>query len=369
MSLEAAKLTTYSRQDKITAASTIEYFGLFDPLRAFLAFAVFVSHSELIPSPIENLGGTAVRVFFALSGFLVGGILLESAQRDNYWRGIPRFYFNRCIRIWIPYYCLIASYIALMLLRGFWSDELETRLIPLLTYTHNWANEIMGFSEVVRPIDHSWSLAVEEQFYLLCPLIIGLVRNRVVSIFAMGGLILASSFLLEENYFSAICLGVAAAAVHQIVSPVAWNWIRWTSLIIGPPLMTLLLTGGIPRIELLVAIASVMIVVGLSKNKTKSPGFYLLGGMSYSFYLFHWIGLYIATPIARLFMESHFLYVRAIIAFFIAVSISYASVKFLEWPLIARRNNIAARHPWLVNGSAIFAVLLTTFGFVWLSLR
>lgn len=365
MSSEAVRTDVYACPTKITAASTIEYFGFFDPLRALLAVAVFLSHSGLLPTSLESLGGFAVQLFFALSGFLVGGLLLASSEHPEYWRKIPRFYFNRCVRIWVPYYLLIVSYIFLVIARGYWSDEIETRLIPLLTYTHNWANYVMGLSEAVRPINHAWSLAVEEQFYLFCPLIIGIVRNRIVLITLMLSLALVLSVSFHVHYYTAIFLGVAAAATHHLVSPKTWFWMRWVSLLIGVPLLMALLFAGRHKMELSVALASVMVVVGLSKSQSKTPIFYLLGAMSYSFYLFHWLGLYIATPIAKL-MESHFIYLKAAIGFLIAVGISYASVKFIEWPLLTRRNEIATIAPQLVPLSAALAMLVTITGIIWL---
>lgn len=357
---------THTYSNKISAASTIEYFGLFDPLRALLAVAVFLSHSGLLPHSLENLGGFAVQVFFALSGFLVGGLLLESSKHPSYWRNIPRFYFNRCVRIWVPYFLLIACYILLVIARGYWSEEFEKRLIPLLTYTHNWANYAMGLSEAVRPINHAWSLAVEEQFYLFCPLIIGFIRSRILLITLMLGLALALSLLVDVHYYTAIFCGVAAAALHQITSIRTWSRIRWVSLVVGTPLLIVLLFTGHHKTELTVVLASVMIVVGLSKNHIKTPTFYLLGAMSYSFYLFHWLGLYLATPVAEL-AGSHFIYLKAAIGFALAVGISYASVKFIEWPLLSRRNEIATRAPLLVPLSALTAILLTTSGIIWLT--
>ena len=66
----------------------------FDWLRFVLAALVVASHAHLG----ERLGTLAVDVLFALSGWLIGGILLRSARAE-----LPRFFFNRATRIWIPY--------------------------------------------------------------------------------------------------------------------------------------------------------------------------------------------------------------------------------------------------------------------------
>jgi peptidoglycan/LPS O-acetylase OafA/YrhL len=65
-------------------------------------------------------------VFFALSGFLIGGILLNSDAKD-----VPRFYFNRSTRIWIPYAIAIALLLTVTLLKQGWPD---TKMWEFFTY-------------------------------------------------------------------------------------------------------------------------------------------------------------------------------------------------------------------------------------------
>src|SRR5260370_40912284 len=76
------------------------YYPAFDYLRIVLATVVAVGHSGL--SIWEQAGGYSVQVFFALSGWLIGNMLLGDRSDD-----LPRFYFNRAARIWIPYFVAI----------------------------------------------------------------------------------------------------------------------------------------------------------------------------------------------------------------------------------------------------------------------
>src|SRR6266508_6836356 len=81
-------------------AAKLSSYPLFDWLRFVLASAVVLGHTKIITwSPAGNL---SVQVFFALSGWLIGGILLET-KRDE----LPRFFFNRTTRIWLPYFFAI----------------------------------------------------------------------------------------------------------------------------------------------------------------------------------------------------------------------------------------------------------------------
>ena len=80
---------------------THDSFPLFDWLRFILASVVALSHEGLFVW--DRAGNLAVQIFFALSGWLIGGILLRTERT-----GLPRFYFNRATRIWIPYFGAIA---------------------------------------------------------------------------------------------------------------------------------------------------------------------------------------------------------------------------------------------------------------------
>lgn len=87
-----------------------QYYPWFDWLRALLAIAVMFTHEGL--SPWNQSGNFAVQVFFALSGWLIGGILLKISLKD-----LPRFYFNRALRIWAPYYIALLLLITASLLK------------------------------------------------------------------------------------------------------------------------------------------------------------------------------------------------------------------------------------------------------------
>jgi peptidoglycan/LPS O-acetylase OafA/YrhL len=121
-----------------------------------------------------DLGWIGVQLFFVLSGFLITGILLETRDAPNYYRG---FLIRRALRIFPLYYgVLIVAYaIAPHVVTppaGHGAHQ-----IWLWTYLENFA-EPYGRGEPVFP--HFWSLAVEEQFYVLWPLIVWLVGRRGV---------------------------------------------------------------------------------------------------------------------------------------------------------------------------------------------
>jgi peptidoglycan/LPS O-acetylase OafA/YrhL len=130
-------------------------------------------------------GATGVDLFFILSGFLIGGILMDQRDSDNYFKA---FYIRRCCRILPPYLLLLASYLILKsLLGGYsaqaWFKELFTEGgVPFwanLTFCQNYVSAITGH---YNPdwLNVNWSLAMEEQFYLVLPLAIWLLRPSLL---------------------------------------------------------------------------------------------------------------------------------------------------------------------------------------------
>ena len=123
------------------------------------------------------LGATGVDLFFVLSGFLITGILLDSRRRPDYFR---RFYFRRALRIFPLYY--LTLFVLLILLPIAFNDRttldsIEGDSIHLWMYTSNlamaWDNR-WSFGA----LEHFWSLAIEEQFYLIWPIVVFYVSPR-----------------------------------------------------------------------------------------------------------------------------------------------------------------------------------------------
>jgi peptidoglycan/LPS O-acetylase OafA/YrhL len=115
-----------------------------------------------------------VDLFFALSGFLITGILFDALHSKHFLRN---FYGRRCVRIFPLYYLALATLAAMSIPYAIQWNGYEW---PLLTYLQNTPLWI-GHS-VPHPLSdftgHLWSLALEEQFYLFWPLLVLLIRDR-----------------------------------------------------------------------------------------------------------------------------------------------------------------------------------------------
>lgn len=273
-----------------------QYFPAFDWMRLVLAMTVALSHDGV---PMDhNAPNFAVQIFFALSGWLIGGILFDS-KKEN----LPRFYFNRATRIWAPYYFSVALIFAVSLLKEPLDWHWVEYLFYDLTYTHNWfisprILEIQSDLPLNGSTNHFWSLSVEEQFYLFAPiLILFLARGR--SILLWSGI--AALAVVFKTFYGAIALGVLAVALHRHFG----DWHLKSR-------MTLLLSAGLALCAVVyytaresyfyvAPIASVLIVLLLARPGRKNAIGSFVGGISYPLYLNHWVGIFAAHEIVQMF--------------------------------------------------------------------
>ena len=144
--------------------------------RFFAFFAVFLSHVQILVS-----GYLGVSAFFVLSGFLITPILL-SMKAETSSAYFIKFYGRRSIRIFPLYYFYLAA-IAFIFLVTKTTDEgsfyFFKNLPYAITYTFNFFHASSAFKHTDL-LSHFWSLAVEEQFYLLWPLLLFFIPNKFI---------------------------------------------------------------------------------------------------------------------------------------------------------------------------------------------
>jgi peptidoglycan/LPS O-acetylase OafA/YrhL len=148
---------------------------------AFHARVVFATTAEIpyFGFRLLGLGWSGVDLFFVLSGFLITGILVDSRDSSTYFR---TFYARRILRIFPLYFFYL--FLILVLSRQGWrwyaGEDLWQSADPwwYVTYLMNWKP---GAGSVDRSLSHLWSLAIEEQFYLVWPAVVWLVPRRRLS--------------------------------------------------------------------------------------------------------------------------------------------------------------------------------------------
>lgn len=185
----------------------------FDGLRAIAVGLVFAFHLGI---PGFSLGWIGVNLFFVLSGFLITRILVQTRGREDYFK---RFYIRRSLRIFPIYYLSFLAILTLAVLRGWKISDWPYYLF----YLQNWLLGISAFSPVFpSEFAHTWSLANEEQFYLLWPLVVRYCSPR-----ALYGVLFALIMVGPiSRYFAMAYTGnpfMAFSPLTSIVDPLAWG--------------------------------------------------------------------------------------------------------------------------------------------------
>lgn len=142
-----------------------------DGLRGIGALAILFYHTW--PTTFF-FGWTRVDLFFVLSGYLITSILLKNQLSCRF---LFVFWFRRALRIWPAYYLLLFILCVREILNNY-SLNLKA-VLSYVTFTQNvpyyWSGPILSFSSEAT---HTWALAIEEQFYLVWPLIMVIVGRR-----------------------------------------------------------------------------------------------------------------------------------------------------------------------------------------------
>lgn len=193
-----------------------------DGLRGLAAIAVVTAHyfGEVAHGiPALTIGWYSVDFFFVLSGFLMGSIILRRDRENGF---LKSFYLRRAARILPVYFLVVLATLALIrATQGHeWSDHAFPAPVYLLFLT-NFVMSATGSpgSEWLRP---TWTLSVEEQFYLVLPLMIMLTPKRLLG-YLLAILFLAAPVfrLLFQNHSQMAALTLLPARMDLLLSGVA----------------------------------------------------------------------------------------------------------------------------------------------------
>jgi peptidoglycan/LPS O-acetylase OafA/YrhL len=134
--------------------------------------------------PLFDRGWMGVDLFFVLSGFLISGILLDTRETPNYFKN---FYARRVLRIWPLYYCLLAlMFVVLPRVSASQGVAIFAKSSPWWAYPLFMQNFLLPLStDAAGPLGVTWSLAIEEQFYLVWPIIVRFLSRRQVALLAI----------------------------------------------------------------------------------------------------------------------------------------------------------------------------------------
>lgn len=360
--------------------------------RALAFFAIFFYHTTFMSTSHFGIKGgyLGIQAFFVLSGFLLTPILVEMKSNLNNKDFFIHFYGRRVLRIFPLYY----SYIAIVASLSFWTiykyghhnnviDRFIVQLPWLLTYTYDFFH-VSNYFQHTLLATHFWSLAIEEQFYLVWPLAIFFIQTNhlkrflllVIVVGPLMRILLAIIYnadilhisqtldlviyVLPFSHFDAFAVGgyfalygksrsnylVWAFILFVLLLGIITSWLSARQVYLGQlgygPFMkdSYKYVWGYSVVNLMFAYILVHV-----KNKSFIPALFenpllvYLGSISYGLYVFHFPMLWLVYSPMYDFPEA----VRALTTLLITVLISMVSYELMEKRFINLKDKYFSR--------------------------
>ena len=353
-----------------------KYLPSIDSLRALAVLAVIIYHVDVNYLPGGFLG---VDLFFVLSGYLISSLIIKEYRKTGS-LNLYNFYIRRARRLLPAVYFMITVGLVVMVL----FNEVLLRKSHLdaifgYIYSSNWwyiFHKLDYFDSfgAQSPFKHLWSLAIEEQFYMIFPLLFLLVNRKKKSkdgtyklnknfLYVVLGLILVSLIahilLFDINNISRIYFGTDTRAfsllvgvvgailypmekLHAKVTPQQNIMYSVVSLVSIATLITVMIytseyntwlyRGGF----LLVAILGLIVIISSGKQHTLMSRLLsfkpvvFIGKISYSLYLWHFPVLVLTTPVSEIGNPNIIFVILRVILTFVLATASYV---FVETPI------------------------------------
>lgn len=377
------KLLREPRSPRALTHGSADFREDIDGLRAVAVLPVVLFHAGI---PGFSGGFIGVDVFFVISGFLITGILLRSLDEGTY--SIRHFYERRIKRI-LPALSLVLFVSTLVALIVYLPETLKNygkSLASVSVFGSNFFfwKSIGYFAERpdTQPLLHTWSLAVEEQFYIFYPLLLWILARRAIdvrrallvvgaislalSIYAMGGHKGANFYLLPTRAWELMVGGVIAASPRFDLRSQLRNALAIVGiLMIGACVALYTDKTPFPGAAAIPPVLGTALVVLSGHNRSndgyallRSPSLVVVGRASYSFYLWHFPALAFAIYLTA----GKLPLLTALVVCAGSLLAALLTLKFLEDPVRRSRKTRAVALPL-----AAMAALGVTGGMIGLS--
>lgn len=295
-----------------------------DGLRGIAILLVLASHSGVYWFWFG--GAVGVTLFFVLSGYLITRILIRQTPID-----FKRFYARRARRLLPALLIVVAAASLLSVIKnqpGWWA-----RAWPALTYTASFVTS-SRLGDPMGNLSHTWSLAVEEQFYLVWPLVLSFTRRRsVIALLVVAALLWRINVNIGAPFWERVALAsdTSAFAILAGCFLAVGVWPRPRMWIGATAVIGLVAVAAVPRHGSVTVVAGYIVVVvsavaihcAPTISWLESSWLKWLGMISYGLYLWH-------LPLFNL-VTAHWLMTP------VAIGMAWMSWRLVERPVLEGR--------------------------------
>lgn len=362
--------------------SRIRYRPEIDGLRSLAILPVLLFHSGV---PGFDGGSVGVDIFFVISGFLITGIIADELAAGRF--SILDFYERRARRILpaLTFFSLLTLVAAWLFFLPDFFEDFSRSLVAVATFTSNlyfWKySGYFEHSAHLRPLLHTWSLAVEEQFYIFMPIVmwalyryakrflfwglaIGAALSLALSIYATSLAPTANFFLLPTRAWE-LLLGslLAVASVRQL--PSGLNSVLGFA---GVAAIAVAVFGyseatPFPGLSALVPCMGAVLIILTGRNTPvgavlSTRPIVFIGKISYSLYLAHWP---VVVFIRYVTLQEPTMF-HAVVIILVSFALAIFSWRFVESPFRVRRATGTHSRLVVLPGAAATLSVMTALG-------
>lgn len=368
-------------------SAIVGYIPGLDGIRALGVLLVFGYHLNI---PFFDAGFLGVDIFFVLSGFLITKLLLDEINNSGR-ISLLKFWSARVRRLIPALITVVAAVLVFAQYQGTYStnNALRGDVWATLFYYSNWqminSGDYFVNDGLESPLEHTWSLAIEEQFYIGWPILILLCYFVFRRFFKMNpirgvaflaiAMVLVSATLSIASYgeladqeiymgtqfrmFQPL-MGAAAACLlfkRELTKATLkyMSFLGWLIAVVTISLVSFSAEYYFKGGSLFIAVGSLLVIVSLSYGNTDLGtylvtriGLQIVGKISYGLYLWHWPLILWFVPRELPLMERIFPTVATV---FLGLTISFVSYKYIE-------NPIRKRHVFIKFKSPVFVIAL-----------
>lgn len=354
-------------------------------MRALAVLSVVIYHA--FPGVLPG-GFTGVDVFFVISGYLITGILYREMAAQRF--SLTSFYRRRVRRIFPALFLMLAGTATLggLVLSPQDLQDLARNIITATLFASNidfyLTSGYFDRAAELQPLLHTWSLAVEEQFYILFPLLLWLMlrfapkllvpllvlsalASLAMSQWAVGKSPMGAYFLAPFRGFELLAGSlIAICPTPRLLShePLRTVLAGAGLLLIAGSMLLITKEMAFPGLLALPPVlgTSLVLIAGcgganLGGRLISSPPFLFLGAISFSLYLWHWPLLSYLRIVSQP-REPALILLLAAVA--LAVLLAWLSYRFAEQPVARIPQDCAAFLRWGLGGISVMTLAATT---------